>query len=202
MRDDMPPHVEPMYTLLPPNARRLVAVGTAAAALARRYRRSYPAASFQAIDPAATDDAFEIVHAADAGRADDALFARFAMADGWVFDGTLETLPDPARVLAGIRRVMQADTAIVARIANTLYWRANAGQAGVAGSAGLVALFQEANLHLATGIGLQGEAPDAGTEQALRDAALAAGRDAGVALAEATPTHFLVRAVPAWRRVA
>lgn len=169
--DAMPAHVELLYTLLPPNTRRLMAVGVEAAALARRYQHSYPSASFQAIDAERSDPAFELVHPFDPAAATATQWRRFAHTDCWVFDGALERLPQPQQVLAAIRQVMPADTCVVARVANAQHWRAAAGP-GVAGDSGLLALFHAGGLRITDACGVSADPADS------------------------VHTHFMLRAVP------
>ena len=124
-------YVRPFANQLPPNARLLVQAGAADGALARQYRKLYPASSLLVVDadPARAQQArgyADRVYQADLDTAGDAFYKQLEWADGWFFDATLEQLDNPLRVLTQIRKVIHYDGCIVARIANSAFWDAPA----------------------------------------------------------------------------
>lgn len=165
---------------LPPNARQLVLAGAGDGALARQYRSSYPASAVVVVegDPAAaqraTGFAERVIQARlDAVGAD--FYRHLQWADGWLFDGTLEQLLAPDKVLAQIRAAMQYDACVVACVSNPAFslaplhhpWDYDA----------LQALFAAAGFRMVDAIALRpGAAPGGPTPP---------------------PSHFLLKAMPA-----
>lgn len=165
---------------LPPNARQLVLAGAGDGALASQYRASYPASALVVVegDPAAaqraTGFAERVIQARlDAVGAD--FYRHLQWADCWLFDGTLEQLLAPDKVLAQIRAAMQYDASVVACVSNPGFalaplhhpWDYDA----------LQTLFGEAGFRLTHAIALRpGAAPDAPAQPA---------------------SHFLLKAMPA-----
>lgn len=197
------PYVAPFFATLPPNARLLVQAGAANGELARAYRDIYPASSWLAVehDPARAQQArayADRVQQADLDTAGDAFYRQLEWADGWVFDATLENLRDPAQVLAKVRRVIQFDACIVARVANSAHWQAPAvaPRHPMALDATL-ALLRGAGFRVAGGILLDPETLPAELETALRLRAARDGADPAPLLEALRPSHYLLKAVPA-----
>ncbi|WP_374581651.1 hypothetical protein [Pseudoduganella sp.] len=161
---------------LPPNARLLVQVGAGDGALARHYHRSYPTTSLVVVeaDTAAAQRATsfaERVVQVQLESAGSAFYRHLQWADAWLFDGTLERLAEPARVLAGIRAVLNYDACVLACVSNP----AAATEADARHALDLAALqnlFSEAGFRLAATIAIS----PGGTD---------------------TPSHFLIKAMPA-----
>lgn len=194
------PHLAPLMALLPPNARQLVLSSTGDGALARSYRDTYPASSFVAIeaDPERAKgarDYAERVMQVDLGQAGDALFAHLAWADCWIFDATLEQLEMPLTVLARLRKALQVDACVVARIANGAYWKAAPARHAMHLPT-MTELFRRAGFDVVNGIMLNPGPLPAAVEAALRLQAQQSGADPAALLDAAQPSHYLLKAVP------
>ncbi|MYN04296.1 hypothetical protein GTP41_19575 [Pseudoduganella sp. DS3] len=160
---------------LPPNARLLVQVGAGDGALARHYHRSYPTTSLVVVeaDAAAAQRATsfaERVVQVQLESAGSAFYRHLQWADAWLFDGTLERLAEPARVLAGIRTVLNYDACVLACVSNPAAAEAEAPHP--LDLAALQNLFTEAGFRLPSTIAIS----PGGTD---------------------TPSHFLIKAMPA-----
>jgi len=196
-------YIAPLLATLPPNARLLVQAGARDGDLARAYRDIYPASSWLAVE----DDAAHAqqarayadrVHQADLDSTGEAFYRQLEWADGWIFDATLENLRHPDRVLAQVRRVIQCDACIVARVANSAHWQApaRAPRHPMALDATL-ALLRGAGFRIASGVLLDPGTLPAELDTALRLRAASEGADPGPLLEAARPSHYLIKAVPA-----
>lgn len=199
----MEPYVAPFRSMLPPNARLLVQVGAGNGELARDYRALYPASCTLVVeaDPASAEQAREYaerVYIADLDSAGDAFYKQLEWADGWYFDATLEQLADPLRVLQQVRKVIQFDACIVARVANRNYWDAPATPPRHPwGANDVLSVFQQANFTVASGVELNPAPLPPAVESLLRQQAAQAGVAPEVLLDSAQPSHYLIKAVPA-----
>ncbi len=219
MNDQVPTHIAPLFALLPPNARQLLEYGRNGGALARRYKQSYPATFYQGLAASAQEaDAarahYDLVHQARLDGASPAFYAHFAQADCWIFDDTLDSLRDPWRVLRHIRQVIAADACILAHVRNSQHWMTQlalnqgAMQYGAEGTlakgqqrlytrASLIALFAGCGFQVVDGCTLAGPTPPpAAIAGALRQMAQVLGAEPDAALADALPSHILIKAVP------
>jgi threonine dehydrogenase-like Zn-dependent dehydrogenase len=196
-------YVRPFANQLPANARLLVQAGAADGALARQYRKIYPASSLLAVDadPARAQQArgyADRVYQADLDTAGDAFYQQLEWADGWFFDATLEQLANPLRVLAQIRKVIHYDACIVARIANSAYWDAPAdAPRNPLVIANMLELFQRAGFRVVSGILLNQSALPADVEAALRLRAQQTGIQLEDLIEQVQPSHYLIKAMPA-----
>lgn len=196
-------YVAPYANLLPPNARLLIQAGATDGELARHYRKTYPASSVLAVDadPQRAQQARDYadrVYQADLDTASDAFYKQLEWADGWFFDCTLEHLADPLRVLQQVRKMIQYDACIVARIANSAHWDAPAiapRHQLLIGT--MLELFQRAGFRLASGVELNPSSLPADVEAALRLQALHAGSAPETLIQAAQPSHYLLKAFPA-----
>jgi hypothetical protein len=197
------PYVAPYIAMLPPNARLLVQAGATDGGLARKYRKTYPASSVLAVDadPARAQQAREYadrVYQADLDTAGDAFYKQLEWADGWYFDGTLEQLEQPLRVLEQVRKVIQFDACIVARIANGAHWnRPAAAPRHSMEIAAMLALFERSGFRVVNGVLLNPSALPAEVEAALRMQAVQASVAPEALMEAAQPSHYLIKAVPA-----
>lgn len=196
-------YVEPFRSILPPNARLLVQAGATDGDVARDYHALYPATSTLVVeaDPARAQQAREYaerVYLADLDTAGAAFYKQLEWADGWYFDATLEQYANPLHVLQQLRKVIQADACIVARIANRNYWDAQATPARHAWSIDeMLAVFQYAGFRIASGVLLNPAPLPSAIEAELRQQAAASGVAPETLLDAAQPSHYLIKAVPA-----
>lgn len=198
-----PAYIGPYLSTLPQNARLLVQAGATDGALARKYRANYPATSWLVADADATQaqqarEYADRVHQVDLEQAGDTFYKHLEWADGWIFDGTLEQLREPGKVLAQVRKVIQYDACIVARVANARYWNAPAElprhQLAIEG---ILALFDQHGFRVVNGVMLN----PAPLPQAVTDALQLRAAQTGVPLDalvdDAQPSHYLIKAMPA-----
>jgi hypothetical protein len=204
-------YVTPFIALLPPNARLLVQAGATDGALARQYRATYPASSFVVVDADLTlaqqaREYADRVHQANLDTASDAFYKHLEWADGWIFDATLENMADPARVLAQVRKVIQCDACVVARIANADYWLKAQAQPQplpemaprhALTAAAALGLFEGAGFRVVNGLLLNPGPLPADVEAALRLQASQSGIAPEPLLEAAQPSHYLFKAMPA-----
>lgn len=201
----MEAYVEPLRSMLPPNARLLVQAGASNSELARDYRALYPASCTLVVeaDPARAQQArdyAERVYVADLDSAGDAFYQQLQWADGWYFDATLEQYAYPLQVLQQVRKVLPYDACIIARIANRDYWNAPAAEQAPRhawGIGDILALFQHAGFRVADGVLLNPSPLPADVDAALRQQAASSGVAAEALLDAAQPSHYLIKAVPA-----
>ncbi|CAN7152635.1 hypothetical protein [Duganella sp. LjRoot269] len=196
-------YITPYLAMLPPNARLLIQAGGTDGGLARQYRARYPAASWLAVDADATlaqqaREYADRVHQADLHQAGEVFYKHLEWADGWVFDCTLEHLRDPGKVLAQVRKVIQYDACVVARIANSEHWNQTAEPARHRlALAGVLGLFEDAGFRVVNGIMLNPAPVPEHVVEALRQRAARTGETAMRLLEEAQPSHYLIKAMPA-----
>lgn len=196
-------YLGPYIGLLPPNARLLVQAGGGDGALALAYKRIYPAAHYRCLEADAerasqarawADAAIQV----DLDTAGEALYQHLRWADAWIFDTTLENLQAPRQVLAQIRKVIDPDACIVARVVNRAHWTQPASPPLHNYSLEqLMALLQLAGFRVGNGAELHYGPPPPDVALALRQQALHQGLDPEQAVSQATPSHFLVKAFSA-----
>jgi hypothetical protein len=201
--DSVAAYVAPFANLLPPNARLLVQAGAGDGELARHYRGIYPASSLLAVDadPAGAQQArgyADRVYQADLDSASDAFYRQLEWADGWFFDATLERFEQPQHVLAQVRKVIQYDACVVARVANARHWQApETPPRHHLELAAVLALFQRGGFRIVNGIMLNPAPPPPDIEAVLRAQAAQAGVAPELMLEAALPSHYLIKAMPA-----
>ncbi len=189
--------------MLPPNARLLVQAGATDGGLGRKYRSSYPTTSWLVIDsdPALTQQASayaDRVHQTDLENVGDSIYKQLEWADGWIFDGTLELFRDPGKVLAHVRNVIQYDACIVARIANSDYWKQppESPRHRLAIN-DILALLTDNGFRVVNGILLITAPMPQDVADVLRQRAAQTGEKPEVLLDVAQASHYLIKAMPA-----
>jgi hypothetical protein len=198
-----PAYIGPYISMLPQNARLLVQAGAADGGLARKYRANYPATSWLVADADAAQAQqarayADRVHQVDLEHAGDTFYKHLEWADGWVFDGTLEQLQEPGKVLAQVRKVIQYDACIVARVANANYWNQPAGQTRQQLAIdGILALFDKHGFRVVNGIMLNPAPLPQHVADALQQRAAQAGVPVQALIDDAQPSHYLIKAMPA-----
>ncbi|MBV6325671.1 hypothetical protein [Duganella violaceipulchra] len=196
-------YLGPYLSTLPQNARLLVQAGATDGALARKYRANYPASSWLVADADAAQaqqarEYADRVHQVDLEHAGDTFYKHLEWADGWIFDGTLEQLQEPGKVLAQVRKVIQCDACIVARIANARYWNAPAAQPRQhLGIDGILALFEQHGFRVVNGVMLNPAPLPPAVADALQLRAAQTGVPLDVLIDDAQPSHYLIKAMPA-----
>lgn len=208
-----------LLALIPQGCQRIVEVGCSTGALAKAYRSANPTCCYVGLE---IDEAYarrarehcSAVLSADVECLDDDVFAGLFPADCWVFGDTLEHLRDPWRLLARIRAKLTPEGCVVACIPNAQHWSVQARL-----SCGLFryeksGLLDKTHLRWFTRITINELFEDAGFRvvkrvprvfneparekvlPAIRAMASALGVDPEVAVADALPLQFVVRAQP------
>ena len=209
-----------VLAVIPPHASRIVEVGCSGGGLAKEYLRRNPSCDYIGIDLDNTRAEMARMHCssvlvADIERISDSLFESLLPTTCWVFGDVLEHLYDPWAVLRRIRASMSDETSLVACIPNAQHWsvqaRLNCGifryeDRGLMDRTHirwftrttLDELFQSCGYRIADGRGRILDEPR--RDDALvgiRAFAAAIGADTELAVSDATPFQWIVRAVAA-----
>ncbi|MCV2348172.1 bifunctional glycosyltransferase/class I SAM-dependent methyltransferase [Paucibacter sp. Y2R2-4] len=209
-----------LLAMIPAHAKAILEVGCSTGALAYALKRQRSDVHYMGmeLDPKAAEIAARYcdgMAALDIEGADESLYRDYASRDCWVFGDVLEHLRDPWAVLTKIRKVLPPGGCVVASIPNAQHWSLQARLA--VGefryeSAGLLdrthlrwftrvtlfELFARAGLRIEAGLPRIFDEP--GREPilaAIRQMAIAQGRDAEGAVRDALPLQYVVRAVVA-----
>ena len=118
---------EGVLALIPPGSCCLIEIGCSSGALAREFKKINPAAHYRGVDIVA--DYAELarrhcdeVMVMDIEQADATFFAAQRDRDCWIFADALEHLSDPWSVLRRIREVIPGHGQVVACIPNAQNW--------------------------------------------------------------------------------
>lgn len=204
---------EVLLSQVPPEAEQVIEVGCGSGALTRAYKSINPSCSYTGVetDPAAVALArtpCDFVYQLDIDHADDAFFAANAHNDCWILDQVLARVTDPARLLRRIRAVLPPQGSVVLAIPNQQHWRRQGalargewalteGQRQVFTRQSAFALLQAGGFQLAAGVARMDPEPGDAYFPGLRQLAQAAGGDPELAVQDALPLEYVLRAVPA-----
>ncbi|MDC6171052.1 bifunctional glycosyltransferase/class I SAM-dependent methyltransferase [Paucibacter sp. XJ19-41] len=209
-----------LLALIPTQARTLIEVGCSTGSLAHALKRQRPEVHYLGLelDPKAAEIAAQHCDgmvSLDIEGADESLYRDYADRDCWIFGDVLEHLRDPWRVLGQIRKVLPEGGCVVASVPNVQHWsvqgRLSVGDFRYEGTGlldrthlrwftrvTLFELFQSAGLRIEAGVPRIFDEP--GREPvlaAIRQMAIAMGRDPEGAVRDALPLQYVVRAVRA-----
>lgn len=209
-----------LLALIPTPARTLIEVGCSTGSLAHALKRQRPEVHYLGLelDPKAAEIAAQHCDgmvSLDIEGADESLYRDYADRDCWIFGDVLEHLRDPWRVLSHIRKVLPEGGCVVASVPNVQHWsvqgRLSVGDFRYEGTGlldrthlrwftrvTLFELFQSAGLRIEAGVPRIFDEP--GREPvlaAIRQMAIAMGRDPEGAVRDALPLQYVVRAVRA-----
>jgi SAM-dependent methyltransferase len=214
-------HNPDLLRFMPGTASFVIEVGCSSGALAREYRKLNSGVRYVGIEidseyaKLAKRYCDEVRHL-DVEIADDAFFSYAASCDCWVFGDTLEHMRDPWLLLERIRGVIPASGSVVACIPNAQHWsvqvRLNRGEFRYEASGLLdrthlrwftrltiMEMFQSAGFIIDSGIPRIFNEPNrARFLPAIRAMATAAGANPDVAVRDAIPLQYVIRAVPAY----
>jgi SAM-dependent methyltransferase len=209
-----------LLRLIPANARGVVEVGCNNGALANAYKIINPACVYSGIeidpDNAARARAYcDAVLHLDIESVSDEFFKRYSSnSNVWVFGDVLEHLRDPWEVLAKIRRTLPVDGCVVACLHNAQHWSVQAKlsvgdfryeDSGLLDRthlrfftrATMFELFQGAGFRIEQGFPrIFGELKNENIINAIKLMAVGVGADPELALQDAMPLQYVIRAVP------
>lgn len=209
-----------LLALVPAHAKAIIEVGCSTGSLAHALKRLRPEVHYLGLelDPKAAEIAAQHCDgmvSLDIEGADESLYRDYAGRDCWIFGDVLEHLRDPWRVLSQIRKVLPEGGSVVASLPNVQHWsvqgRLSVGDFRYEGTGlldrthlrwftrvTLFELFQSAGLRIEAGVPRIFDEP--GREPvlaAIRQMAIAMGRDPEGAVRDALPLQYVVRAVRA-----
>ncbi|MCS0628711.1 tetratricopeptide repeat protein [Telluria mixta] len=194
---------ESMLSLLRPGMHSIVEVG--GATLAQGWRSRAPLSHYTAVGAPAGWSTAAIER--DAEQLTDADWQQLAAAQCWLFPETLERLRDPWAFLARLRRQALGPVELVACVNNGQHWLGQALRA--AGNmpdrrnlhlftrASLAALLAENGFTLVAMTTVNAQQPPQVVLDAIRALAAASGADPELAVQDALPYQYLVRAIAA-----
>lgn len=206
--------------LIPEACSRLIEIGCSSGALAREFKKLHPAAHFVGVDIEAdyADLArryCDEVLTMDIEAAEEAFFESHRDRDCWLFVDSLEHLRDPWHVLRRIRQVIPRHGSVVACVPNAQNWVVIANLCIGEFNYADVGLYDRTHLRWFTRKSLTAMFSETGfiiTEATSRvfdqgpkdkylpvigEMARAAGVDPRVAMGDAVPFQYVVRAEPA-----
>ncbi len=214
-------HNPDLLTFMPANAQRVLEVGCSSGALAREYKKINKECRYIGIDIDAEYTTLaqrhcDIAICADIEHPDFDVASTGSGVDCWVFGDTIEHFRDPWKVLSEIRKVISPNGTIVACIPNAQHWsvqtRLNKGlfqyeDSGLLDRTHLrwftrktiFELFESTGYRVEDGMPRIFGADQAGLDPILlniRNMALALGDDPEIAVEDAMPLQYVVRAVP------
>lgn len=207
-----------LLALIPANAKALIEVGCSTGSLAYALKSRQPHAHYLGIelDPIAAEIAShhcDGMVSLDIEGADESLYRDYADRDCWIFGDVLEHLRDPWRVLKLINQVLPKGGCVVASLPNVQHWsvqgRLAVGDFRYEGTGLLdrthLRWFTRVTLHElfnSAGFTIEAGVPrifnEPGREPvlgAIRQMAIAMGRDPEGAVRDALPLQYVVRAV-------
>ncbi|HJV74348.1 MAG TPA: methyltransferase domain-containing protein [Noviherbaspirillum sp.] len=213
-------HNPDLLAFIPKNAKRLVEVGCSSGALAREYKRINKDSHYIGIEIVPEyaqlaqrycDQVMEL----DIEEVDEGYLRDKLLSECWIFGDALEHLKDPWALLAKIRQVIPESGSIVACIPNAQHWsiqaRLSCGDFRYESSglldrthlrwftrATIIDMFEEARFEIVEGIPrIFDEPARENFLPAIRAMATSMGVDPDMAVDDALPLQYVIRAVPA-----
>ncbi|GJJ05795.1 hypothetical protein RugamoR64_63330 [Duganella rhizosphaerae] len=206
-------------SLMPAAPARVLEIGAGDGFLARDVKEAAPACLYTAVElhtetPSENKGACDLVLQRDVDHLGDDFFRDQAGVDCWILDKALERLVHPETLLARIRKVMKADSCIVAVIPNLQHWSVQAKLClgdfryednGILDRAHLrwftrgtiFELFQKAGYQIVQGAPVIHERMENPLlTAALHQLAASVGADPALALEDAQAAAYVIKAVP------
>ena len=213
-------HNPDLLRLMPSDARCVIEVGCSSGALAREYKKQNNRSKYIGIeidpDYAKRAERFcDEVRYLDVEVADESFFDDASSCECWVFGDTLEHMRDPWRLLKRIRYVIPSNGSIVACIPNAQHWSVQAKlscgefryeRSGLFDRTHLrwftrltiIEMFQTAGFRIESAIPRIFYEPNREKFLPLISAmAATVGADANIAVNDAMPLQYVIKAVPA-----
>jgi SAM-dependent methyltransferase len=208
-----------IQSLLPARLAKVVEIGASDGALARAVKEGNPACDYTAvaIDPDNRNlqkGACDRVLNEDVDALGDDFFRGYTDVDCWVLDQALERIRHPERLLQRIRKVIAPGSSIVAVIPNGQHWSVLArlcigdlryADSGILATSNrrmfsrgtLFELFQQNGFAVEQGLQMQlAPLQNENVVAAIRQLAVSVGADPDLAVTDAQPTAYIIRAVP------
>ena len=214
-------HNPELLALMPPQAKHVLEVGCSSGALAREYKKVNPGCWYSGIDidQDYVDLATRYCDTAICADVEAEGFDLRTTGDGvdcWVFGDTLEHLRNPWGVLKEVREFIPLDGSIVACIPNAQHWSVQAKLSRgdfIYEDSGLFDrthlrwftrktifdLFESSGYELVDGVPRIIGADQPGVDRVLNavgELAACSGEDPEIAIEDALPLQYVVRAVP------
>jgi len=213
-------HNPDLLGLIPRNASSVIEVGCSSGALAREYKKVNPGCRYVGIElvpeyaELARRHCDEVI-VSDIEVLDAAFFERTPAYQCWIFGDSLEHLRDPWLLLSKIRAAVPKEGCVVACIPNAQHWsvqvRLSCGEfryeeSGLLDRTHLrwftrmtiIEMFHAARFTIAEGLPRVFDEPNREKVlPAIRALAASIGADADMAVNDALPLQYVVRAVPA-----
>lgn len=212
-------HNPDLLKLIPVTSAHLIEIGCSSGALAREFKKTNPACRYIGID---IDENYvklaarycDTTLAMNIDNADESFFNQNCMTDCWVFGDTLEHLQNPWGVLDKIRKVIPDYGSVVACIPNAQHWSLIAKlcvgdfryeDQGLLDKTHLrwftrqtiIELFNGTGFAVAEGISRIFDEPSRDKFlHLIGEMAKASGNDPEMAIADALPLQYVVRATP------
>jgi SAM-dependent methyltransferase len=209
-----------LLALLPKQLKSILEVGCKTGQLAKQYKKNNSECFYIGIEKNIDRISLakincDIVMQLDIESVGADFYKKYAQVDGWIFDNVLQKLRDPWSVLSKIRRVIPKNGIVISRMPNAQHWsivtKLCVGDfryqpEGLLSQSNLrwftratiFELFSQSGFKVTVGTSEIAEEPARENFlPGIRTLAQDAGFDPTMATTDATPTHFLVLAVPA-----
>ena len=211
-------HNPDLLKIIPLSARRIIEIGCSSGALAREFKKISPSAFYLGveIEPSYAELAkryCDEVLVLNIEQANDAFWISHRDKDCWVFGDTLEHLVNPWKVLKHISQCLPEGGVVVACIPNVQHWSVQARLSigdfryedeGILDRTHLrwftrqtiIEMFHQAGFEIQEGVPRIFDEP--GRERFLPmigEMAKAAGADPDVAISDAIPLQYIIRAI-------
>lgn len=211
------PHNIDILNFMSPNLTEVVEVASHRSGLGHAYLALNPDCNYIEIENASEHKQesklnFTKIRQGKPEQITDAEFKQFQYSQCWIFDGSLERLYDPWYLLKRIRDIAPPGMEIIACIHNAQYWQLQASlntgnfvyqESGILDKkhirwltrATILELFESNGFKIVNMIARIHQQPDAAMITGLRQIAMASGADPEIALQDAIPYQYVVKAV-------
>ena len=210
-----------LLPFIPADAKNIMEIGCNNGSLARAYKNINYICNYTGLD--INSDMVDLarkpcdfVFEMDIESADEHFFQDAKHVDCWIFAEVLEYLNDPLALLEKIRKVIPTNGSIVACIPNMQHWsmqaRLNSGDLKYETTGLLkphhlrwfsrntiVEMFQQAGFQIIGGIATIAIETGEQFHSAIRLMAQCTGIDPEIAVQDATPLHYIIKAIPVER---
>jgi SAM-dependent methyltransferase len=210
-----------LLSFIPTDAQNVMEVGCNNGALARAYKKINPICHYTGVESdikaaGLARTPCDFVFDMDIESADEHFFQHARQSDCWIFADVLAHLNDPWSLLKKIRDVIPSQGSIVASIPNMQHWSIQArlnrgdlkyetgglldrGHLRWFGRSAMIEMFQRAGFQISSAVATMGNDPGEKFLPAIRLMAECSGIDPDIAVQDAAPLQYIVRASPVAR---